>query len=433
MKPADRFAVYHERISKLDRDLHCFLHLRMDDAKREADAAEARARQGRRLSAIDGWCIGVKANIAVAGLPHHAGIAAYRDFIASDDATVVRRLKDAGAVILGVVNMHEGALGATTDNSVFGRTFNPWGNGLTPGGSSGGSGAAVAAGLCDVALGSDTMGSVRIPSAYCGVQGMKPSPGLVPSDGVLPLSPSLDHVGVHARSSRDLMKTLEVMTGRPVFESPLQIEDLRFGAWDGHGQIARDPDVAHAFGEVVGHLTASAADVRRVEPPVYVPGVTRRAGLLVAEVEAHAVHAARLRDDPEGFSEAFRKLLMWGAEQPPERVERARKHIAEVEESAHKAFEGLDAIIAPTAPQPAFPFTAPVPENQADFTAWANIAGLPAVAVFSGLSASGLPVSVQLIGRRDDDGRLLRMAAAVEALLGQPPLPPGFEGVLPGN
>jgi len=141
----------------------------------------------------DGLCWGAKSNIAVEGLPLTAGCEAYRDRLADKSAAVIERIHSSGGTVLGTVNMHEGALGATTDNEAFGRTQNPWRPGLTPGGSSGGSGAAVAAGLCDVALGTDTMGSVRIPAAYCGVQGHKPTSGLVPDDGVVPLSTTLDH------------------------------------------------------------------------------------------------------------------------------------------------------------------------------------------------------------------------------------------------
>ena len=135
----------------------------------------------------DGLAWAAKSNIAVEGLALTAGIEAYRARVADEDAPVITRIRDAGGTVLGTVNMHEGALGATTDNEAYGRTRNPWGSALTPGGSSGGSGAAVAAGLCDVALGTDTMGSVRIPAAYCGVQGHKPTTGLVPDAGVVPL------------------------------------------------------------------------------------------------------------------------------------------------------------------------------------------------------------------------------------------------------
>lgn len=423
MTPIERFQHYAGRIARHNPSVHAYIHLCLEEAEVAAQAAEARYKAGAPLSAIDGWCFAVKANIAVKGLPHHAGIGAYRDVVAPEDAEVIRRLRAAGAVILGIVNMHEGALGATTDNPFFGRTQNPWKEGYTPGGSSGGSGAAVSAGLCDVALGSDTMGSVRIPSAYCGTQGIKPGAGLVPNDGVLALSHTLDTVGPHARDVASLRAALAVMTGQAIGAGAGGISGLRFAVWNGADREGIDPVVASAFAAGAGQITSAGGVLEQIEPPGYEYGKSRRAGLLVSEVEASEIHAARLAVDPEGFSRFFRKLMAWGAARPAEEVAAAYEHIRSIEDAAGGVFEAHDFVIAPVAPQTAFAFEAPVPENQADFTAWANFAGLPAAAVYTGLSLQGLPMSLQVIGPKGADGRVLDVAEALERLFGAPQVP----------
>ncbi len=426
MSSDDSFRLYADRIEKHNPALHAFLDLRLEDAEAEAAAAKTRAERGAPLSAIDGWCFGIKANIAVSGLPHHAGIAAYRDVIAASDAEIVKRLRAAGAVILGTLNMHEGALGATTDNEAFGRTHNPWRRDFTPGGSSGGSAAAVSAALCDVALGSDTMGSVRIPSAYCGIQGHKPTTGFVSNDGVLALSHTLDHVGPHARDVSRLSATLGVLSGQSITLGKADLSALRFGLWDSSGDVDLAHDVEAGFRAAVERIRKSGGETTPIKPPVYDYGKSRRAGLLVSEVEGAAIHDERLSADPEGFSEAFRKLLEWGAGRPEADIEAAYDHVAAVRRAAPTAFDDVDFILAPTAPQTAFSFDEAAPANQADFTAWADFAALPATSVFTGLSDDGLPLSLQVIGPEGKDAETLSAAAALEALFGAPPMPPGF-------
>jgi aspartyl-tRNA(Asn)/glutamyl-tRNA(Gln) amidotransferase subunit A len=402
-----------------------------------ADYAERIARFNPRLNAFvdlcedvrgDGLVWGVKSNIAVRGLPCTAGIGAYRDNVAADDAEVVRRIRASGGVVLGAVNMHEGALGATTDNIAYGRTQNPWRAGFTPGGSSGGSGAAVAAGLCDVALGSDTMGSIRIPAAYCGVQGHKPTAGLVPNEGVLPLSPTLDHIGPLARDVRTLWEALHVIAGwrAPATLAPIELPGLRVGVWDGGGSVEMTAAVRRGFDAAIAAFKGAGARLSSVEPPLYDYAKARRAGLLISEVEGAAVHAARLKTHAEGFSEAFRALMAWGVAQPPVKLEAARAHIIEIRDAAASVFRTVDVLVAPTAPQQAFCFDDPTPANQADFTAWANFAGLPATAVFTGFSDDGLPLSLQIVGPKDEDRLTLRCAAALERIFGAPQVPPEF-------
>jgi aspartyl-tRNA(Asn)/glutamyl-tRNA(Gln) amidotransferase subunit A len=199
------------RTEGLGRPLNCFITLCPDTALAEARAADARSAMGKRLGPLDGIPVGLKDNIDVAGVPTTNGFGGGPLRIPGEDAAVTRHLRDAGVVILGKLAMHEGALGATTDNPHHGRTHNPFRYSHSPGGSSGGSGAAVAAGLCCAALGTDTGGSVRIPASWCGVVGLKPSYGLISTRGVVPLSHRLDHVGPLTRTVADaalLMDTL---------------------------------------------------------------------------------------------------------------------------------------------------------------------------------------------------------------------------------
>lgn len=378
----------------------------------------------------DGLAWAAKSNIAVQGLPLTAGCEAYRTRIAEKDAEIIQRIRASGGSVLGTVNMHEGALGATTDNEAYGRTRNPWNSDYTPGGSSGGSGAAVAAGLCDVALGTDTMGSVRIPAAYCGVQGHKPTYGLVPEAGVVPLSTTLDHVGPLARDVATLWEAMHVIAawGPAPDLQTTPVSELRIGVWDGGENIALTASVRTGFEAVLESLREAGATLLPISPPVYDYSRSRRAGLLVSEVEGAKEH--RVTADgprPNGLSDTFYRLLHWGVCQSKEKVDAAYAHIASVHEAAAQVWQSVDFVIAPTAPQEAFRFTDEVPANQADFTAWADFAKLPATALYAGLTPDRLPLSVQLIGPEGLDQDVLNAAAALETLLGKPPMPPGFE------
>ena len=378
----------------------------------------------------DGLTWAAKSNIAVKGLPLTAGIEAYRYRIAERDAGVIRRIRGSGGSVLGTVNMHEGALGATTDNEAYGRTHNPWKLGFTPGGSSGGSGAAVAAGLCDVALGTDTMGSVRIPAAYCGVQGHKPSTGIVPTDGVIPLSTTLDHVGPLARDIETLWRAMHVLAdwGAPDVLQASDLTGLRIGVWDGAGLVSLTPAVSAGLERVRTQLLGAGAALQGVSPPAYDYSRSRRAGLLVSEIEGAKEHGITAEtSSADGLSELFFSLLQWGVRQDRSKIDAAYAHIEEVYQAANVVWKQVDFVIAPTAPQEAFSFEDPVPANQADFTAWADFARLPATAVYTGLSADGLPLSVQVIGPEGQDRQTLQLAAALETLFGKPPMPPGFE------
>lgn len=402
---------YPQRIEALNARVHAFVDVTQEQSG-------------------DGLAWAAKSNIAITDLPVTAGCDAYRSRIAVSDAAVIKRIRSSGGALLGAVNMHEGALGATTDNGAYGRTTNPWNSEYTPGGSSGGSGAAVAAGLCDIALGTDTMGSVRIPAAYCGVQGHKPTYGLVPEVGVVPLSTTLDHVGPLARDVETLWQAMHVIAdwgNAPTLEAT-SLAGLRIGVWSGAGSVTLTSAVATGFDAVLQTLRDEGAELVPISPLAYDYSRSRRAGLLVSEVEGAKEHGVTMDGArPEGLSDTFYGLLHWGTRQTQEKVDAAYAHIASVHAAAAEVWNSVDLIIAPTAPQEAFRFTDEVPANQADFTAWANFAKLPATALYAGLSPDRLPLSVQLIGPEGRDRDVLRAASSLETLLGKPPMPPGFE------
>ncbi len=426
--PLQVFDAYARRIMRLNPSLNAVLDTRLEAAREEAADSADRWARGAPVSQIDGAVVLVKANIAVEGLPWHAGIKAYERRIAREDAACVAALKAAGAVIVGTLNMEEGALGAVTDNPWYGRTLNPWsadGEALTPGGSSGGSGAAVAAGLCVMALGTDTMGSVRIPAAYCGVSGLKPSRGYISTNGVIALSTTLDHVGPLTRSARDLPAFVSALSGDPE-RVERGLTGLKIGRWRFEDALDADAEVLAAFDRACAQLDRAGAEIVDVRPEAYEYGRTRRRGLLVSEIEGHGVHAEGLRDNAKGFSEHFKRLLDWGASQPADKARAAYAAIKAVEEDAARWFTEVDMVVAPTALEPAFPFGQEVPAGQADLTAFADMAGVPAAAVPMGLSEAGRPLSLQFIAAQGHDGLAMKAARQFEILTGGPFTPPGY-------
>jgi aspartyl-tRNA(Asn)/glutamyl-tRNA(Gln) amidotransferase subunit A len=349
----------------------------------------------------DGLKIGIKANIAVAGLPWHAGIAAYRDRIAVRDAECVARLRAAGARIAGLLNMDEAAFGGVTDNPFFGRTQNPRRAGYTAGGSSGGAGAAVAAGLCAAALGTDTLGSVRIPAAYCGVIGHVPEAGVISTDGVIPLAPQFDRVGILAPDLATVRTTLAWLTERA--DAPTAPARLGLiGVLDLAG-LDVAPSIAAALARAGAFFCAAGLPVSPVSLRALDLAAVRKSALLVVQCEAARVHAFALAKNPHGFSAAFRRNLAWATAQPQFRHAEAVAHLAAAAAAITGAFAPYATVLMPTTPQSAFAFASAYPRNQPDFTLLANIAGMAATAFPMGCDAEGLPVSVQAVAARGDD------------------------------
>jgi aspartyl-tRNA(Asn)/glutamyl-tRNA(Gln) amidotransferase subunit A len=443
--PLEMTHIYLARAEGVGRTLNCFITLCSDLAIAEAASASERARMRRRLGPIDGIPVAIKDNIDLAGVPTSNGIGgpAYR--IPETDSEVVRRLRAAGAIILGKLNMHEGALGATSDNPHFGRVTNPYRGGHSPGGSSGGSGAAVAAGLCCAALGSDTGGSVRIPASYCGVVGLKPSYGLISTRGVVPLSYRLDHVGPLTRTVGDAALMLKALAGfdpecpesrhGPPLDGALpgagRLDGLKIGILANFDGETQEPGIAAAFGQAQSVFRRLGADIRRVRLPSYDVIKGRRAGFVRVEVEAAFTHAALRQSEPERFSPQMRGYIDYGAKVAATQLMRSDRQIDIAAFELNQCLEEVDAIISPTTPQAA-PAFGTANDDAGAYCIVANFAGAPAISVPMG-EAQGMPLGLQIICASHHEARLLRIAAAFEAEAGLHLLPPPPIGPAPGQ
>jgi aspartyl-tRNA(Asn)/glutamyl-tRNA(Gln) amidotransferase subunit A len=356
---------------------------------------------------LTGLKIGVKGNIAVQGLANTAGSGARRGAIADADAHVVAQLRAAGATIVGTLNMHEGALGATTDNKEYGRCINPWRDSFSPGGSSGGSGAAIAAGLIDGAMGSDTMGSIRLPASYCGVFGYKPSGKLVSQNGVIPLSTTLDQVGPLAKDS----VTLWLMAKSLGAPNPLvSMAGLVFGI--PRDMAAVTPEIGALFEKSLERVRAAGAKTIDIDigiglnAPLGLSDVdVILACLLVCEVEGAREWEDELADPTSAITDEFRAMLNYGANIGKSQILAAYARVAKVKNHlrALMTSRGLAGLLTPTVSHLAFDHDVGPPMDQAYLTQYANAADLPASSSPMGL-IDGLPIGIQCIGapQRDD-------------------------------
>ncbi|HJM94219.1 MAG: amidase [Alphaproteobacteria bacterium] len=429
----DLLRAYLARIERYEAGMNCFITLLEEPALEQARASDARRAKGERLSPLDGIPIALKDNIDLAGVPTTNGMARFRTPVR--DAAITQRLRDAGAVFLGKVNMHEGALGATTNNPHHGAAQNPWRPGFTPGGSSGGSAVAVAAGFCAGALGTDTMGSVRLPASYCGLVGLKATQGLISTRGVVPLSYGLDHVGPICRSSRDLSLMLAILVGhdpestesihphRALRTKGVTLQGLRFSVPLNLAAVACGPGIRENFEAHLAALERQGAVQVDLRFPTQDCTGTRRAGLLISEAEAGHALEAELLAHPDDFSDEFRQNLEYGRSAPAHRLVAAQRQLLTVGQRARKLFDEVDLLLLPTAPQAAFSHSDKAPVNQADFTQWANHSGCPALSLPCGLSPDGMPLGLQLLGQHRADRRLLAMAELIEPLLPELPMP----------
>jgi aspartyl-tRNA(Asn)/glutamyl-tRNA(Gln) amidotransferase subunit A len=379
-------------------------------------------------SARQCWTLAVKSNIAVSGLPHTAGIGAYRHRIANEDAFCVARLREAGMTIVGMANMEEAALGAVTDNPHFGKTHHPRQFGFTAGGSSGGSAAAVAAGMARAALGTDTMGSCRIPAAYCGVVGFKPSFGRISVHGVEPLSRCLDHVGVIANTVADVR---EVTSTIAVFDTTCA-DSRAFDAINAMekkstwrrlsvlNQAARGTltvEVRSAYEHALAALKQAGFELTERALNLETITTARRAGLIICEAELANSLNDILKSGGEGVSIFLRDMIAFGAAKSAPQLVAAHARIDDAELILRAHLDGVDAIFWPTAPQTAFAFSTPVPANQADFTCLANFTGAPAISIPARVPEHALPVGLQLISPTGSDEDILALAEKIESLI----------------
>ncbi len=448
-----------ERAERLNPTLNAFITPTPEQALAAARVAEEELAAGRDRGPLHGVPIALKDLIATAGVRTSAASKILAGWIPEEDATVVRRLKEAGAVILGKLNMHEFAYGATSASPHFGPVHNPWNAECITGGSSGGSGAAVAAGLCFAALGSDTGGSIRIPSALCGIVGFKPTYGRASLHGIVPLAWSLDHVGPMARSARDCALVLQAMAGPdardpstaqepvPDFAAALDAgaRGLRVGVprnftfekldeetgpllqqtFAAVGAAQPDEEVTSLVEGALDALREAGAEVRDVDLPVLDQYAACNSLILVSEAAAY--HFRDYRDRPQDYGDDVRQLLALAGNILASQYVYAARRRDEARRGADSLLEGLDVLAMPTCPLAAVPI-AGLPQNDPTlhlgrYTGAFDLTGQPALSVPCGLTAKGLPVGLQILGRRFDEATVLRAAHAYEGARGPFPTP----------
>lgn len=434
------------RIERLNPALNSFITVTADRARREARAVEGEMARGKWRGVLHGIPISLKDNIWTRNVRTTAGSKILENFIPDADAEVATRLAQAGAILLGKTNLHEFAYGASNENPHSGPACNPWNRERIPGGSSGGSAAAVASGMCFGSVGTDTGGSIRIPSALCGVVGLKPTFGLVSVEGTVPLAKSLDHVGPMARSAVDLCIMLQGIAGdNPNGTAPPDYRKLqralpkrfRLG-WPQHYFFDRvDPQVRALIENAVKVFRSAGGTTEKVPMPrlaeALLPGTN---DIALAEATQYHQSQGYFPARANEYGEDVRHRLELGAKVLAVDYLRGLEKKSEAEKDFEAAFERVDAIIAPSAP-----ISAPrIGQHDVEIDGEretvrsalirmnrpTNFTGHPAISVPCGFTRDGLPVGMQLIGPRWSEARLLAIAMLYQNATGwhrrRPPL-----------
>jgi aspartyl-tRNA(Asn)/glutamyl-tRNA(Gln) amidotransferase subunit A len=427
LSPVDYATDLLRRIERLDKSLSAYVTVTAERALADARAAEAALRRGD-AGALTGIPIAYKDLYATRGIRTTAGSALLADWIPAEDCTCVARLQQAGMVMLGKLITHEFAFGIQFPGHRFPPARNPWNLDHIPGGSSSGSGAALAAGLTVGSLGSDTGGSIRGPAAFCGITGLKPTYGRVSRAGVVTLSWTLDHTGPMARSAEDCAFMLQALAGHdpadpasarePVADYLAGLEGgvrgLKVGVVREYFFEGVEAETTAAFEGAVSELGRLGATVRDVE----IPSIhAAPAFMVIMLAEAFAYHERDLRERPDLYGEVLREKLMAGGLFRADEYVQAQRLRARLREDTAHALESVDVLVTPTAlgPAPAFsvvldpdfPFAK---SNMGPF----NMTGLPTLALPSGFSSSGLPLSFQISGRPFDEATVLRAGHAYQ-------------------
>jgi aspartyl-tRNA(Asn)/glutamyl-tRNA(Gln) amidotransferase subunit A len=447
------------RIATLDRELGAFLAVDQNGARDAAAEVERRRMDDEPLGKLAGVSIALKDNLVTKGLATTAGSKILAGWLPPYDATVVEKLRAAGAILVGKTNLDEFGMGSSTERSAFHKTKNPWDPSRVPGGSSGGSAAAVAAGLCAASLGTDTGGSIRQPAAFSGVVGLKPTYGRVSRWGVVAFASSLDQVGPVARTVRDAALVLEVIAGHdprdatsldapvPAYSEVLDagVAGVTIGLPREYFERELDAEIRAALERTIAALRAAGASFVEVSlphtalalPAYYLiapaeasSNLARYDGIRYGEV-APGPHADLLdlyrRTRGAGFGPEVKRRVMLGtyvlrSGYYDAYYKKAQQVRTLIKADFDHVFQHVDVLLTPTTPTPAFRFGAkasPLDMYLTDvFTLACNLAGLPGLSVPCGLSSEGLPLGAQLLGRALDEATLLRVGAAIESAVG---------------
>lgn len=431
VSPVELLSALLARIEMLDPKLNAFIRLDADAALQAARLAETEIVAGRVRGPLHGVPVGVKDIIDVAGLPTTCHSRILVDNIASADAAVIQKLRQAGAVIIGKLSTHEFAIGGPSFDLPFPPARNPWNRDHHPGGSSSGSGAGAAAGLFPLALGTDTGGSVRNPASACGIVGLKPTYGLVSRRGVFPLSYTLDHVGPLTRTVADNALLLDAIAGHdPADPGSAATQARHFGRMLDRGvrdlrigfvrhfherDMPAHPEVVAALEDVARVLQAEGAQVRSVTLPALTEFAAVNRVILCSE--AWSIHAPWLRTRPSDYGQLARRRLLPGAFMTAGDYVGAQRRRAEVIAAVEDQFREVDVLLCASSMDPASRLDDPA-ETARTYPRQArtpfNVTGHPALAMMSGLARNGLPMSVQFAGRYGHDATVLQVAAAYE-------------------
>jgi aspartyl-tRNA(Asn)/glutamyl-tRNA(Gln) amidotransferase subunit A len=417
-------------IKKLNPRLNAFITVTGELARAQARQAEAEIRRGDWRGPLHGVPLAFKDLIDTDGVRTTAASSLFKDRVPAQDAEVVRRLKAAGAVLLGKQNLHEFAYGGSSMVSCFGEVRNAWNPEYVAGGSSGGSATAVAAGLGYGAIGTDTAGSIREPAALCGVIGLKPTYGRVSARGVIPLSVSLDHVGPIARTVADAAIILQAIAGfdagdRASVDIPVDdylaslgknVKTLRIGVPRKFFFEDLDPDIASATNHALSGLATMGAELRDIELPVPTDRTLQSA-------EAFAYHGEFVARSPELYQPETLRRIRAGANVGPEALLACRRELERVRRDIAATFADVDLLVTPTTPVPA-PLIAELKQNPDLLRPREllllrnarpiNVWGLPAISIPCGFTPAGLPIGLQIVGPHWGEAKVLQLAHAYE-------------------
>jgi len=430
LSPVELLDQHLERIEKLNPTLNAFITVMTDEARAQARQAEQEIREGNWRGPLHGVPIGLKDIIDTAGTRTTAASALFKDRIPIEDAEVVTRLKKAGAVLIGKQNLHEFAYGGSNIISYYGEAHNPWNPAHITGGSSGGSAAAVSAGIGYGAIGTDTAGSIREPASPCGVVGLKPTYGRVSAYGVIPLAYSFDHVGPIARRVSDVAVILQVIAGydpkdKVSVDTPVddylaalgkKLDPLVIGVPRKFFFDDLDPEVASATKHALDVLASFSKEIRDLEFEV----PTQRT---LQGAESYAYHAENIKRSPELYQPETLRRIKNGATVEPTEVRRRLQLLAKFRIEIEKVFEEVDVLVTPTVPIPP-PTIAELKQNPDQLrerelillrnTRPFNVWGLPAISIPCGFTESGLPIGLQIAGPHWQEAKVLQLAEAYE-------------------